>query len=379
MSPARQAPDAIPGSLDETRPPRESEALDEGRLAAWLFGRLNGTDQPMQVEQFTRGKANLTYLLKFGDDPATEFVLRRPPHGDLPPGAHDIAREHRVLSTLWRAFDKASKSFVYCDDRSILGVPFLIMERRHGIVVQDAIPEVFGGGADEAQNRAISETVIDTLAEFHAVDPEAAGLGTLGRPDGFLRRQLAGWSERLRAAGVTPLGPVEELEGWLRERLPATSAVTLVHNDWRLDNLALDPNDPGRCTAVYDWDMCTRGDPLADLGTLLSGWYEDEEPPEGFCPMPTGVRGFLSRAAAIERYCNATGRSPDEVRWYLVFGTFKMAGILQQIYHRWRHGQTDDPRFETMDRSASALVHLALLRRHDHEGGEFPWSHTSTI
>lgn len=365
MSAGCQAPDANPGLLDETRPPRESEALDEGRLAAWLFGRLQGADQPMQVEQFTRGKANLTYLLKFGDDPATEFVLRRPPHGDLSPGAHDIAREHRVLSTLWSAFDKAPKSFLYCDDTSIVGAPFLIMERSHGIVVQDTIPDVFGGGADEAQNRAISETVIDTLVEFHAVDPEAAQLGTLGRPDGFLCRQLAGWFERLCAAGVTALGPVQDLEEWLRERMPVTSAVTLVHNDWRLDNLALDPNDPGRCTAVYDWDMCTRGDPLADLGTLLSAWFEDEEPADGFSPMPTLVPGFLSRSAAIERYCSATGRSPDDVRWYLVFGTFKMAGILQQIYQRWRDGQTDDPRFENMDRSARAFVELALRRRHD--------------
>jgi aminoglycoside phosphotransferase (APT) family kinase protein len=248
---------------------RADEVIDAERLAEFLAGKLEGAEKVPGVLQFSGGHANLTYLLTYPD---VEYVLRRPPLGPLAPGAHDMAREFRVLSRLWKAFPPAPRAFVLCDDPGVIGAPFFVMERRGGVVVRNGVPERFGAGMDEEANRRLSEVVIDTLGDFHAVDPGACGLADLGHPDGFLERQVAGWMERWRGARHED-NPTAELVGdWVARSIPVSPAPTLVHNDWRLDNMAVDHNDPGRCVAVYDWDMCTRGDPLADLGTLLSVW-----------------------------------------------------------------------------------------------------------
>lgn len=352
------------GVQDDTSEPRPSESLDEERLRNWLADRLPNESDCMSVRQFTRGKANLTYLLSFPSS-GNEYVLRRPPHGDLPAGAHDISREYRVLRTLWEAFPLAPRALAYCENTDVIGAPFMIMERRHGAVVQDEIPPVFGGGTDPEANRRISQVVVDTLGELHAVDPAHAGLGDLGRPDGFLDRQITGWTHRMLETDFANVDHVTQLSEWLTSRVPLTTRVSIVHNDWRLDNLALDPADPSTCTAVYDWDMCTRGDPMADLGTLMSAWYDvDEETPE-FAPMPTKVPGFMSRSEAIERYCTNVGADIDSGNWYVVFGTFKMAVVLQQIFQRWKSGATDDDRFASMGESARQLLDLAYERRVD--------------
>lgn len=349
----------------ETVEVRPDEGFDPARLSDYLRGRLPDSDQPLTVRQFARGKANLTYLLAYGEGggAATEYVLRRPPLGPVAPGSHDMAREYRVLSTLWRAFPLAARAFVFCGDESVIGAPFFVMERRRGVVVQGAVPPEFGGGKDEENNRKLSEVVVDTLADFHAVDPAAAGLDDLGWPDGFMERQLQGWIKRWNGARQEPNPLVEELARWLEETRPVSPPATLLHNDWRLDNMAVDPDDAGVCVAVYDWDMCTRGDPFADVGTLMACWFDPDELSIFLDPMPTRTPGFMSRRQAISRYGRMSDRDVSNMRWYLVFGTFKMGVILQQIYIRWLRGQTQDDRFATMGEDASRFFELAAARR----------------
>lgn len=345
----------------ETIEVRTDETFDVDALAHWIGDRLDGAAGVPRVRQFSRGKANLTYLLEFRN--GAEFVLRRPPLGPVAPRSHDMAREFRVLSVLWRAFPKAPRAHLFCDDSSIIGAPFLIMERRHGVVVQNHVPEIFGAGSDPTANRKLSEVVIDTLAEFHSVDPTTAGLAHLGHPEGFLTRQVEGWTQRWDAAKHEDNPLADDVARWLADNMPRSPAATLVHNDWRLDNMAVDPADPGRCVAVYDWDMCTTGDPLADLGTVLAVWYDPDEAPAALNPMPTRSQGFMSRSEAMQRYVDhATGAS-DSLDWYVVFGTFKLAAVLQQIFIRWHRGQTEDERFRDYGLAARRLVELADQRR----------------
>jgi aminoglycoside phosphotransferase (APT) family kinase protein len=354
-------PEAV---VPELIPVRPDERFDLERLASWLAGRLPGSDRPLTVSQFARGKANLTYLLRFGAGEETmEYVLRRPPLGPVAAGSHDMAREYRVLSTLWRAFPQAARAYLLCEEEGVIGAPFFVMERRHGIVVQNAVPPEFGGGKDPVANRKLSEVVVDTLAELHAVDAATAGLGDLGRPDGFLERQVHGWIGRWEKARHEDNPLAEEVAAWLAKTMPATQEVTLLHNDWRLDNMAVAEDDPGRCVAVYDWDMATRGDPLADVGTVMAVWYEPGEMPAALNPMPTAAPGFLGRDEAIARYGERSGRDLTDVSWYVVFGTFKLAAVIQQIYIRWLRGQTQDDRFAAMGEGARRLVELAAERR----------------
>jgi len=354
---------AAPAASDviEVRP---DERFDVTRVAEFLRGRLPGSERPLRVQQFGGGHANLTYLLRFGDGPdAVEYVLRRPPLGPVAPGSHDMSREHRALSVLWKAFPLAPRSYLFCDDVAVIGAPFFVMERRHGVVVRGAIPEIFGGGRDEVANRKLSQVVVDVLAEFHAADPAQCGLDTLGRPEGFLERQVTGWTGRWERSKVEAFALADELQKWLLDNLPVSPPPTLLHNDWRLDNMAVAEDDPGRCVAVYDWDMCTRGDPFCDLGTVLAVWYDPGEVPGSLNPMPTLMPGFLRRDDAAKRYGEVSGRDVASLPYYLVFGTFKMAVVLQQIYYRFHKGQTQDQRFAGMGEGAKALFRLAASRR----------------
>jgi aminoglycoside phosphotransferase (APT) family kinase protein len=343
---------------------RAGEELDEAKLTAYLAGKLPGSDRPLRLNQFAGGHANLTYCLRFGEgDDAVEYVLRRPPLGPVAASSHDMKREYRALSKLWRGFPLAPRAFLYCDDPSIAGAQFLVMERRRGIVVRGAVPPEFGGGDDPEANRKLSEVVIDTLADFHAVDPARVGLGDLGRPEGFLQRQVTGWTDRYQRAKTREIRLAEEVSRWLVDNLPGSKWVTLLHNDWKLDNMAIAPDDPGRCVAVYDWDMCTVGDPLADLGTLLALWSNRGEGLAGSNPMPTQTPGFLSREDAVTRYGERSGRDVTTVPYYAVFGTFKMAVVLQQIFVRFHRGQTRDQRFAGLGDLAEGLFRLASERR----------------
>ncbi len=349
---------------EELIPIREGEDFDHESLRAYLHGRLEAADGPIHVKQFGGGQANLTYLLRFGAGlAAVEYVMRRPPVGLVTATAHDMGREYRALSILWKYFPPAPRAYVYCEDPSVIGAPFFIMERRSGVVVRHVVPEIFGGGNDPVANRKLSQVLIETLADFHAVDPVESGLDRLGKPEGFLARQVRGWTDRYKRAKTSDIAIVNELARWLEDNLPESPPPTLLHNDWRLDNMAVAQDDPGRCVAVYDWDMCTVGDPLADLGSLLSLWFDPGEDLAVTSPMPTQVPGFMTRNEAVQHYVARSGRDMSHLTYYFVFGTFKIAVVLQQIYHRYHHGQTKDARFEPFGAVAEALFQLAAARR----------------
>lgn len=338
-------------------PMRDGEELDEAAVAAYLEGRLPRTGPGLQVWQFPGGHANLTYLLHYPG--VADYVLRRGPHGDVPAGAHDMAREYRVLSVLWKAYPLAPRAYLFCEDKSVIGAPFFVMERRIGTVVRREVPPEFGGGNDPVMNRKLSEVVIDALADFHAVDPVAAELGDLGKPEGYLQRQVSGWAQRWERAKTREMPAAPEVIAWLERRMPVSPPPTLVHNDWRLDNMAVAPDDPGRCVAVYDWDMCTRGDPFTDVGTVLSSWFEAGEEYQFLASVPSRVPGFMTRAEAVARYAERSGRDVSQMPYYYVFGLFKMGVVVQQLYYRWHKGQTKDDRMAMGDQIAEGLFNLA--------------------
>ncbi len=359
---SEEAGSSIPPELIEVR---SDECFDEEKIARFLEGKLEGSDRKLNVRQFGGGHANLTHLLRYGDgSDAIEYVLRRPPLGPVAKSSHDMNREYRALSLLWEAFPKAPRAYLYCPDRELIGADFFVMERRHGVVVRHEVPPVFGSGRDPVANRKISQAVIDALAEFHAVDPVKIGLDGLGKPEGFLERQVRGWTERYERARTKDLPIAQELSRWLIDNMPASSAWTLLHNDWKLDNMALSAEDPATCVAVYDWDMCTVGDPLCDLGTLLCSWLNrDEGAASGPSAMPTQTTGFMSRDEAIGRYAERAGRDVTLIPYYHVFGVFKMAVVLQQIYFRFHEGQTQDTRFAGMEAGAEGLFRRAAALR----------------
>lgn len=340
--------------LPEIKTPSSEEALDTARLLPWLQGRLPGAEGAPEVWRFVGGHANLTYLLRFR---AREYVLRRPPLGTLAPGAHDMAREHRVLSRLHAAYPLAPRSYLFSDDASLIGAPFLIAERRHGVTLPGAdLPDHLRGDLGFA--RRLGHALIDSLAALHRVDPASVGLDDLGNPDAFVARQLAGWTRRWHAAEGPDAGA---LLAWLEAHLPASSATTLLHNDYKLDNLLLSANDPAAPVAVLDWDMCTRGDPLMDLGYLLNYWSEPGDPQAWITAsaMPTWQPGFASRAEAIARYAERTGFDVSPLPWHRAFAAFKLAVILQQIYIRYRRGQTTDARFAPFGSRVDVLLRKA--------------------
>ncbi len=320
---------------------RPDEQLDLTRLEPWLRDHLPTTTGPLTVEQFGGGHANLTYLLRFGE---TEYVLRRPPLGPVAPRSHDMNREHRVLSRLGAAYPLAPTSYAFCGDREVLGVDFHVMERRHGFVIRRQLPPDVRSNPSAV--RRLGEMMVDNLADLHRVDPAAVQLDDLGKPSGFLPRQIAGWTSRWAATGRT-LPAVETLVAWLRDAPPTQHRATLLHNDYQLENILVDREDPTAAVAVLDWDMCTRGDPLMDLGYLLSVWVEPHDDPawRGLSPMPDQETGCLTRPEIIERYADRTGFNVARASWYMVFGVFKLIVILQQIYLRYQRGQTQDQRF----------------------------------
>lgn len=340
----------------ETIPMRPDEQLDMRRLGDYLAGNLPGSDQTLAVRQFGGGAANLTYLLDYG---AEQYVLRRPPLGPVAASAHDMGREYRVLSVLHQAYPYAPRAFLFCDDLSVIGAPFFVMERRQGVVVRRTMPEAYAAMPNAA--RRMSEALVDALAAFHAVDYDALGLGGLGKPAGFIDRQIEGWYRRWHAAKTADLPDMDAVYAWLKANQPANTRVSLVHNDYKLDNVMLAAGDPGRVVAVFDWDMCTLGDPLADLGALLTYWTEPSDPPylQATAMMPLGEPGFLSRAELVARYAAKSGRAVEAIDFYHALGLFRLTVIIAQIYIRYARGQTQDSRFAAMEFMIPALARRA--------------------
>jgi len=346
--------------LGETVEVREGEAFDATAVERYL--RANIEDLPggeLRVSQFPSGASNLTYLLQIGD---WEGVLRRPPLGPVPPKAHDMGRESGILARLGAVYPLAPKPYFFCEDESVIGAPFYVMERRTGVVLDDSFPDEIE--PEEGLCRGISRTVVDTLVRLHAVDFEEAGLGDLGRPEGFLERQTEAWISRYDKAKTDEIGEVGPLTEWLARDVPESPPPAIIHNDYKLNNLVLDSEDLTEVRAVLDWEMATVGDPLFDLAVSLSYWIEPDDPDELKAVMPTVTvtPGFMTRRDLIDRYAEESGRDLSEMHWYVVFGYFKLAAILQQIYARWKGGQTKDERFaEFGGRVRTLLLHAENL------------------
>jgi aminoglycoside phosphotransferase (APT) family kinase protein len=353
----------------DTRPVRAGEDLDWPRLVAYLRERLpacgvsdaalgDPTRAP-EIAQFPGGHSNLTYLLRFGE---TEVVVRRPPLGPVPPTAHDMAREFRWLSAMHRVFPLAPQPYLLCDDTSIVGAVFYAMERRSGLVVRVEEPPALAD--NRVARRALSEAMVDTLADLHAVDVAGNGLSNLGKPAGFVDRQVRGWTERWVRSQTTTIAEMDGLAAWLREHLPADPAIpSIVHGDFKLDNVMLDPTNVGRIVAVFDWEMSALGDPLVDLGIVLAYWQPTSPPSQrDALTTVTDRPGYYTRDEVVERYAKRSGRDVSNVRYYEIFALFKIAVVIQQIYYRWVKGQTSDARFGNFGARVEYLAsHAAKL------------------
>jgi aminoglycoside phosphotransferase (APT) family kinase protein len=333
----------------DTRPVRPTEQLDWPRLQAWLQEHLKGHSiegldltLPMEVDQFPGGHSNLTYHVSFGP---SELVVRRPPLGPVPPTAHDMAREFRWLSAVHGAFPLAPRVYALCDDPSVVGSIFYVMERRHGIVVRHEEPPEIKDRPET--RRRVGLALIDALADLHAIDLDAAGLMHLGKPAGFVERQVRGWTERWHRSKTDDVPEMNALATWLIEQLPPNPArPTIVHGDFKLDNLMLDTADPARLVAVFDWEMAALGDPLVDLGILLAYWVPNAPPDQhDALTTVTTLPGWPSPQEIRERYAARSGRDLSTLRFFEIFALFKIAVVIQQIYFRFVKGQTDDPRF----------------------------------
>ena len=308
-------------------PVRSGDELDWAALEAHLRAHLELPVDEMRVRQFSAGHANLTYLLEFGDRP---LVFRRPPRGTLAPGAHDMAREHKVLSQLWQAYPRAPRSAYSCDDDSIVGAPFVIIEYREGEVVRGAVPPSMARHPDA--ERRICLALVDAMAELHSVDVDGAGLANLGNPDGFGARQVSGWHDRWRrAAPDDPVPVMNQIADELAASVPRPPRVSVVHNDLKLDNCQFDAGDPDRVTSVFDWDMATTGDPLFDVANLLSSSQQS----------PIWV---VSRDDVAQRYAERSGIDISNIKWYEAFAAFRVGVVVQQLSSRYARGESTDER-----------------------------------
>jgi aminoglycoside phosphotransferase (APT) family kinase protein len=348
---------------DTTRPVRLGEELDGSKLHSYLSAQMPDLDGPLEVEQFPAGFSNLTYLVRVGQ---REFVLRRPPFGTKVRTAHDMGREFLILSRLHPVYPKVPRPLLYCDDPSVLGAPFYLMERVNGVILRARLP---GGTALSSEvMRSLSESFIENLAEIHGVDYNAAGLGELGRPEGYVSRQIEGWTKRYYNARTDDVPEIERLAGWLAEHVPTDSGRALIHNDYKYDNVVFAPDDLSRVVAVLDWEMATVGDPLMDLGTTLAYWVDDDDPEEwrrfGFGL--TTLHGNLRRLDLLDYYSRLSGRDVHNAVFYFAYGLLKTAGIVQQIYYRYSQGLTTDARFSNLNllvRACGKLAQRAIEKR----------------
>lgn len=310
------------------------------------------------MERHRAGHSNETFFV--GRD-GHQWVLRRPPRGAFLPTAHDVLREHRVLAALADTPVRVPRPVLACSDESVIGVPFYLMERVEGHVPRHDLP-VF---VDAEGCRRLGEEMVDALAELHAVDWRAAGLEGWGKPAGYLERQVRRWSGQLQLASrfTRPLPDLERVGEWLSEGLPASSPATIVHGDYKLDNVVLGPHPPVRVTAILDWEMAAIGDPLADLGYLLSCWREPGDPPDAVLADQLALTrrpGFPTRAEMVERYQTQTGRRAEDLTWYQVLAVWKLAILLEGSYARHLAGATDDPFFARLEEGVPALARRAL-------------------
>ena len=343
---------------DKATKVRQGEALETKAVEEFLKDNIKGLEGSLDIWQFPSGFSNLTYMIRVGE---RELVLRRPPFGTKAKTAHDMSREYRILSALHPVFPYAPKPFVYSEDPSVMGCPFYVMERIQGIILRKDLPE--GMEMSPGDARRLCENLIDLHFELHSIDYREVGLGDFGKPEGYVKRQVEGWSRRYLAAKTEDAPDFERVMAWLDKTMPPESArPSIVHNDYKLDNLVLNPENPLRIIGVLDWEMATIGDPLMDLGSSLAYWVQKDDP-EAFQSirlMPTNIPGALTREALVSRYAEQSGISVDNFDFYFCFGLFRLAVIAQQIYYRYYHAETRDKRFKTLILAVQNLEKTAM-------------------
>lgn len=324
---------------------RPGEELNLANLEPFLRAHFLAPSGPFTVQQFPSGHSNLTYSVQLGD---REMVLRRPPFGSKVKSAHDMSREFRVLSKLHGVYPQAPEVLLFGDDTSILGAPFYLMAPIHGIILRREVPAHLA--FPPATARAVCEGLIDNLARLHSIDYAEIGLGDFGKPLGYLERQVYGWIDRYHGSKTHDLPEVEKLSAWMLQNLPQSPSASLIHNDYKLDNVVLAAENLANIIGVLDWEMSTIGDPLTDLGTTLAYWVDADDPDDlqKIRWGPTNYPGCLRRSELVERYSRASGLNVETKPFYLVFARFKLAVIVQQIYYRYHLGLTKDTRFKAM-------------------------------
>lgn len=343
--------------IDQAVDTREGEELDADKVDRFMKAALPDLDGFPDIRQYPGGASNLTYQVDYGDQ---SFVLRRPPFGKIAKSAHDMLREARVMKALRPVYPYVPDIVAICDDHDVLGCDFYVMERLKGIILRQDFPEGFN--LSEGDTRKLCLNVIDKLVELHQVDAEAAGLDQLGKGPGYVQRQIGGWSHRFRKAKTDDVGDFETVMAWLDDHMPEDVAQCVIHNDFRFDNVVLSPDNPFEVIGVLDWEMATIGDPLMDLGNSLAYWIQSDD--DAFFQMlrrqPTHQPGMLTRQEVIDYYLERSGLTVSSFDYYEIYGLFRLAVILQQIYYRYYHGQTRDQRFATFGQAVQYLEQRCL-------------------
>lgn len=343
--------------MKDTKPIRPGEELDTEKLVDFLRENLNIETAEIEISQFPGGSSNLTYCVKIGAD---EYVLRRPPFGNQVKSAHDMSREFNVLSKLSAVYQPAPKPLIYCDDETVIGSEFYLMERRNGLIIRGKSPEILENSPE--LQRKVCETFIENLANLHALDYKKIGLENLGKPEGYATRQVTGWTKRYFNAKTDEHSELETAIEWLSKNIPESHGASLIHNDYKFDNVMLNPENLTEIVAVLDWEMTTIGEPMMDLGSSLAYWMSKESGNE-LLNMPFNPRVLMeniSRAELVEMYEEKSGKKVSNMLFYYVFGTFKLAVIAQQIYFRYVKGFTKDQRFATFNHFINSLGKIAL-------------------
>lgn len=344
-------------AANPTKPVRTGEELNHEKVKTLLLSNalIADTGSVLNVSQFSNGYSNLTYLIKVEDK---EYVLRRPPFA-APKRGHDMGREYKVLSHLNPVFDKAPKTYVFCEDVNVLGAPFYIMQKVQGEILTASAAHKRKVSPDEFA--IISNTWLDAFVEFHSIDYKAAALEDLGRPEGYVSRQVTNWGKQYLAAATDDVPAAQKVMAWMEENQPTSYDHTLIHNDFKYDNVVFQDDSWQSISAILDWEMCTLGDPLMDLGTSLGYWTtaDDADFMKQGLPSPTVMTGNPSRSDIVQQYALKSGRSVDHIVFYYVYGLFKIAVIAQQIYYRYKHGHTQDPKFAHLNKAAALCCNNA--------------------
>jgi aminoglycoside phosphotransferase (APT) family kinase protein len=330
--------------LDQPTDTRTGEELETKKLRQYLREKVPGFDQAVTIKQFPGGYSNLTYFIQAGE---YEYVLRRPPFGASIKSAHDMEREFLVLTKLSKAgFTKVPEAIHLGVDEDVMGVKFYLMKRVSGVILRNRLPK--GIVMNEDSFRALSKATIDQLVKLHQINIHTSGLDTLGKPDGYVQRQVEGWIKRYNNSQTDDITSMKEVAAWMQKNIPTSLRTSFIHNDFKYDNLVLNPNDLTDIIAILDWEMATVGDPLMDLGTTLAYWAEPGDP-DSLKPFNlTWMPGNFTRNEVVIYYQQQSGVPVDHIVFYYAFGAFKVAVICQQIYFRFKQGLTRDPRFASL-------------------------------